>query len=256
MKISTKFISMSNIYKLFCDKKTTCLDFSRRSLEDQYSFESTGSPRVCYSDKNEDGLFNGYAVGKHLMDVTIAMWLEDIESNILTKYDLMVDLTFPSWFLSKVINIPISEIDMIRKDVPSKYICGKVVNKLDIVKHCKKFGIYHPFKNMHVTIAYQLSDMHISEIEPFTNIVVQPFKYDFFGSDNTTFVVQIRNDSLTEFCASNSINSHNFHLSICDRKFINHLSRTQLLSFIQTFPTIVLEYLVEAYDSNYTPEIY
>lgn len=97
---------MADIYKLFIDKE----DLNNLSLDDQalnemYEFESRGKKLINWRT-------NGYAVGKHIMDITIAMWEEDIRLGYITKYDFYSDPSLPSWFLDKVI-----------KDVPVEYAC-------------------------------------------------------------------------------------------------------------------------------------
>ena len=98
MKISKKWIQISQIYQEFCPKED-CYDFGPISKENMFLFESTGKPKLNLTDKL-NGKFNGFLVGKHWMDVTIKMWKEDIDSGLLSKKDLEID--FPGWFLDKI----------------------------------------------------------------------------------------------------------------------------------------------------------
>jgi hypothetical protein len=41
-------------------------------------------------------------LGKKWMNVTVAMWKEDIEQFNLRKYELYEDARFPHWWLDKV----------------------------------------------------------------------------------------------------------------------------------------------------------
>lgn len=98
MKISKKWIRISQIYRTFCPKED-CYDFGPISEENMFLFESTGKPKLNLTDKL-NGKFNGFLVGKHWMDATIKMWKEDIDSGLLSKKDLEID--FPGWFLDKI----------------------------------------------------------------------------------------------------------------------------------------------------------
>lgn len=89
---------MADLYKRFGYNEA--FDYSDKALFDMYSFESTGLPKIDYSLPGPNGKCNGYAVGKHWMDVTVAMWLEDIRKGLLFKFELQED--FPEWFLEKI----------------------------------------------------------------------------------------------------------------------------------------------------------
>lgn len=67
-----------------------------------FSFESTGQPKFAYFERRSNGKYNGYAVGKHWMDATIAMWREDIDSGLLNRQELYDDPNIPNWFLDKI----------------------------------------------------------------------------------------------------------------------------------------------------------
>ena len=68
MKISKKFIKMSEIYKRFVDTNNPCFDFSVQSLESQYKAESVGGVfKFDYAQPNSQGIYNGFAIGKHWM---------------------------------------------------------------------------------------------------------------------------------------------------------------------------------------------
>lgn len=99
MKISKKWRMMGEIYARFCPKYE-CYDFSEEMATEQYSFESMGRPKFNFSDRRPNGNFNGYAVGKHWMDVTISMWREDLDNGLLRRDELSNE--FPEWFLQKM----------------------------------------------------------------------------------------------------------------------------------------------------------
>lgn len=99
MKVTNKWKRMGEIYKRFCPIED-CYDFGKQSEINMFLFESTGNPKLCLTDKSENGKFNGYLVGKHWMDVTIEMWREDIVECLLSRKELEED--FPEWFLTKI----------------------------------------------------------------------------------------------------------------------------------------------------------
>ena len=95
MKISKKWKRMSEIYKGFAVDYPWA-DFSEAAEIQMFSHESTGTP----VESN-----NGYLLGKRTMDITVAMWKEDIRDGYLTKTELMKE--YPEWFLKTtgVLNI-------------------------------------------------------------------------------------------------------------------------------------------------------
>ncbi len=58
-----------------------------------FNSESYGTP---VSDNN------GYALGKKWMNVTIAMWIEDINKGLLFKCELYEDENLPHWWLDSI----------------------------------------------------------------------------------------------------------------------------------------------------------
>lgn len=58
-----------------------------------FNSESCGTP---VSDNN------GYALGKKWMNVTIAMWKEDIKHGLLFKEELYEDGNYPHWWLDSI----------------------------------------------------------------------------------------------------------------------------------------------------------
>jgi hypothetical protein len=103
-KISKKWIRISELYRFFA-RDYHDLDFSDDAALAMYDFESRGVGNVNHYDKI-NGKINGYAVGKHMLDLQMAMWKEDIRSSyppILTKYELLTDpdLELVRWFLEE-----------------------------------------------------------------------------------------------------------------------------------------------------------
>jgi hypothetical protein len=66
-------------------------DFSDEAALRMYKAESLGGSHKFPYYENIDGKFNGYALGKHFMDLQLKMWKEDIQSGILFKYELLDD---------------------------------------------------------------------------------------------------------------------------------------------------------------------
>ena len=88
---------MAEMYKRFA-VDFQFADFSEKAKEDMYLFESKGTPLPA-------GIENGYALGKKWMDVTIAMWREDLKSGILFRHELLDNSQgdgYPEWFLTKI----------------------------------------------------------------------------------------------------------------------------------------------------------
>lgn len=97
VKVSSKWLAKSLVYKRFAKDWEECCDFSEEAAEAFYAYESRGTPRVVYSEKQPNGLFNGFAVGKHWWDVTVAMWKEDLAVRpyrVLTEQELGDDYAY------------------------------------------------------------------------------------------------------------------------------------------------------------------
>ena len=75
------------------------MDFSFANFNDEaaaamFAWESKGVPMT------NEGV-NGFALGKKWMDVTVAMWKEDIPKELLHVNELLAD-GYPEWFLKRV----------------------------------------------------------------------------------------------------------------------------------------------------------
>ena len=86
---------MVPIYRVFARDFQSSLDFSEDMLYEMYEYESRGSG-TC-SQKN------GYFHGKKWMDVTVAMWVEDLRLGNLFSFELYEDDKFPGWWLDRVL---------------------------------------------------------------------------------------------------------------------------------------------------------
>lgn len=92
MKIGKNFKKMVPVYEYF-GKESDGLDWSDKSLNELYLFESNGSGEVKPD--------NGYYYGKKMLNVTVAMWKEDLDT-ILCLSELYNDPELPNWWLDKV----------------------------------------------------------------------------------------------------------------------------------------------------------
>jgi hypothetical protein len=99
---SKQWYKMADIYKIFAEDWNHICDFSETAAMEMYKFESHGSGKISLTVKNENGVYNGYAVGKHWMDATVKMWKEDIKQGHLFVGELYKDPKFPHWFLERV----------------------------------------------------------------------------------------------------------------------------------------------------------
>lgn len=70
------------------------MDFSPEAELEMYMHESNGKPLT--SERT-----NGFAMGKKIMDITVAAWKEDIYEMQLFVHELIED-GYPEWFLKKV----------------------------------------------------------------------------------------------------------------------------------------------------------
>lgn len=90
MYISKKWRAKAENYKWFARNYPNA-DFSEEAVYAMYDYESTGNGFVNHYD-TVDGKVNGYALGKHLLDLQLAMWIEDMARPfMLTKYELLTD---------------------------------------------------------------------------------------------------------------------------------------------------------------------
>lgn len=92
---------MCEVYRLFAQDWASCSTFTDDDIIELYNHESYGSP-LRQHEPGKPG--NGFALGKRWLDVTLAMWLEDIRDGILRRSELYEDGKFPHWWLDRVLN--------------------------------------------------------------------------------------------------------------------------------------------------------
>ena len=98
--MTERWRKMSEIYKIFA-KGWNNLDFSEKAAEEMFQWESKGEGDLKQGIFSKGGKYNGYAVGKHWMDVMVKMWKEDMGKYIF-KFELYEDSKYPHWWLDEV----------------------------------------------------------------------------------------------------------------------------------------------------------
>lgn len=101
--MTRSWLRMAQVYKIFGENKfTTNLDFSANAAKEMFEFESTGKGNLessIFSNK-----VNGYYYGKKMLNITVAMWKEDITKGLLFIVELYQDKKFPHWWLNRIFN--------------------------------------------------------------------------------------------------------------------------------------------------------
>jgi hypothetical protein len=88
-KITKKYLRLAAVYRRFAERSPH-YDFSMRSLIECFRHET-------YGDKHSP--MNGYVHGKHLKDITVSMWIEDIDKCNFCKAEFLTPLN--KWWVSK-----------------------------------------------------------------------------------------------------------------------------------------------------------
>jgi hypothetical protein len=94
-----RYIVISDVYRRFAeDGFARGFDFSDVARETCYQLETfgVGKRETIFNTER-----NGYIIGKRLMDITIAMWKEDLRRGFLSIRELEMDW-YPSWVIDKV----------------------------------------------------------------------------------------------------------------------------------------------------------
>lgn len=101
IKPSKRWLKIAKIYKFFAEPWKHICDFSDEAAIEMYIFESKGVGDISVGKRRMNDLYNGFAVGKHWLDVTVTMWREDVQAGILWANELFDDERLPHWFLVK-----------------------------------------------------------------------------------------------------------------------------------------------------------
>ena len=94
-RISQKYRETVKLYEFFAHNNKHLVDFSEAMMLELFVYESTGKGSIS-SD-------NGFAYGKQQMDITVAMWMEDIPKGLLHPSELYEDGNFPHRWLDRII---------------------------------------------------------------------------------------------------------------------------------------------------------
>ena len=95
-KVSKKWLKMYDVYMSFADKSNTVLDFSDNMSIEMYNHESRG---FTISSNN------GFYWGKHNLDLTLKMWIEDVANKTLLPIEILNDEKFPLWWRTNMYNM-------------------------------------------------------------------------------------------------------------------------------------------------------
>lgn len=98
---SKKYKRIAEAYRFYASNIDA--DFSEKALIEFFNYETFGKPVIKYN-QTYDGMYNGYAIGKHWLDVNLAMYREDILIGNLTKYELLQDNDIPELVKDIVVN--------------------------------------------------------------------------------------------------------------------------------------------------------
>ena len=95
MKVGKRWARMAEIYKRFAVDFPHA-DFGHEAALAMFRHETHGEPLPQVR-----GIGNGFALGKKLMDISIAGWREEIIQMGL-RVEELIDDGYPEWFLERV----------------------------------------------------------------------------------------------------------------------------------------------------------
>ena len=106
--MTKKWLRMAEMYKHFAKPWNHLCDFSEEAKQAMFDYESKGIGNLKQDIFSQE-ICNGYALGKHWMDVNVSEWKRGLTEQdlgwtkvppILYIHELLVD--YPEWFLKKV----------------------------------------------------------------------------------------------------------------------------------------------------------
>lgn len=97
-KITKKYLRLAAVYRRFAERSHH-YDFSLSSLIDCYHHETYGKPYF---------LNNGYVHGKHLKDITVSAWIEDIYKGNFCKAEFLTPMN--RWWAKHALDFPINTV--------------------------------------------------------------------------------------------------------------------------------------------------
>lgn len=96
--LTKKYLRLAAVYRRFAERSPH-YDFSMKSLIECFRHET-------YGDKHAS--MNGYVHGKHLKDITVSMWIEDIYKGNFCKAEFLTPLN--KWWVAKTFDTIIPPI--------------------------------------------------------------------------------------------------------------------------------------------------
>jgi len=85
---------MCEVYRYFSRDYIQIADYSDESMLELFLSESYGDVHCKPT--------NGFYIGKRWLNVTVAMWKEDMDNGTLFKKELYDDPNIPNWWLDKI----------------------------------------------------------------------------------------------------------------------------------------------------------
>lgn len=101
-KISKKYLRLASVYRRFAGRNEP-LDFSKEALIECYEHETHGKEVKSYYGK-EAHKNNGYIYGKWAKDVSVAMWIEDIQKGDACKAEFIYGIN--GWWAKSALSFP------------------------------------------------------------------------------------------------------------------------------------------------------
>ncbi len=93
--ISDEWLIVSKVYAHFIPSGIR-VDLSEEALWQAYIYETKGVGEGSLSIFSSAGVYNGYIVGKRYLDVTLSMWQDDIQEGLITKWEIINEITDPT----------------------------------------------------------------------------------------------------------------------------------------------------------------
>lgn len=96
--MTKRWLEMSKLYKRFAEPWKDSCDFSDEAAKAMFDYESNGIGDLSLSIF-ETNMPNGYAVGKHWLNVQVSMWREDLGK---TLWFSELEKDYPRWWLESI----------------------------------------------------------------------------------------------------------------------------------------------------------
>lgn len=101
MRPSRKWLEgAAELYRWFEGSDAERYDWSPEAAAEMYEYESRATGPIEERgrlQKRPSGMFNGYECGKSSMDITVALWKQDLASGLLFVGELLADVPRRHW---------------------------------------------------------------------------------------------------------------------------------------------------------------